>query len=382
MAAWRSDAGGGSWLGTHELHDAEEVARALVARKVAPDAAVGWAVRGDAGWELGVGHSADFHDGHEPIFDLASLTKPMTAFAVAHSRLARGAVLGDVLAEARGTASERAPVELLLAHRAGLAAHLPLYEPVVRGAAIDRDVALRAAADARRADAAGPVPETGFLPVYSDLGFILVGEALARVEGGRDAGEVVERSVVRAIGREHDLGTARSLEARGIDFASRVRPTEVVAWRGGEVRGRVHDENAWALTKDGGSGHAGMFGTVRAVLAFACAVHDAVERGTGPLAGPDLEWLVRERPGGTLRAGFDGKSETGSSAGELAGPRTYGHLGFTGTSFWIDPDAEAVVAVLTNRVHPTRDNTLIRAARPAVHDALFAIARRHRAARA
>jgi CubicO group peptidase (beta-lactamase class C family) len=80
---------------------------------------------------------------------------------------------------------------------------------------------------------------------------------------------------------------------------------------------------------------------------------------------------VRERPGGTLRAGFDGKSEQGSSAGSLAGPRSFGHLGFTGTSLWCDPDADRAVVLLSNRVCPTRDNMRIRAARPAVHDALF-----------
>ena len=64
----------------------------------------------------------------------------------------------------------------------------------------------------------------------------------------------------------------------------------------------------------------------------------------------------------------------GSSAGARCGPRTFGHLGFTGTSLWIDPDAEAVVVLLTNRVHPTRDNAGLRAARPIAHDALFALA--------
>jgi CubicO group peptidase (beta-lactamase class C family) len=183
--------------------------------------------------------------------------------------------------------------------------------------------------------------------------------------------------VATALGRD-DLGTARFLAANpAVDFVTRVRPTEVVAWRGGAVAGSVHDENAWALTGTGGSGHAGMFGTIDAVLAFGCAVFDAIERGEGPLVPDrraDLGWLVRARPGGTLRAGFDAKSETGSSAGERAGPRTFGHLGFTGTSVWIDPDAEAVVAILTNRVYPSRENVAIRAARPVVHDALFALA--------
>lgn len=366
---------------SEEPRTAEDVASALVCGGVAPDASVGWARRGPTGWERGVGHASARPEllEDEPIFDLASLTKPMTALSLARSGLRFDTAIGEVLDEARSSPTERAPLELLLAHRAGLEAHLPLYAPLLAGEPVDRGAALRAAALARRADASGPIPLGGCAPVYSDLGFILVGEALARKERARDAGEVVEHLVAHALGRDDELGTARSLSSRGVDFARRVRPTEVVAWRGGEVRGRVHDENAWALTGEGGSGHAGMFGTASAVLAFGCAVHDAVSHGEGPLwtpGRPRPEWLIRARPGGTLRAGFDGRSETGSSAGARAGARTYGHLGFTGTSLWIDPDACIVVVVLTNRVCPTRENRAIRAARPAAHDALFEIARR------
>jgi CubicO group peptidase (beta-lactamase class C family) len=208
---------------------------------------------------------------------------------------------------------------------------------------------------------------------------MLVGEACAATLGAADMGEVIARSIVEPLGLCEQLGTARDLERQGarVRFAERVVPTEVVDWRGGEVRGRVHDENAFALRGSGGCGHAGMFGTVGAVLAFGSAALDAIARGRGPLAvDEDLEWLVRPRQGGTLRAGFDGKSAQASTAGTRAGPRTFGHLGFTGTSLWIDPDAEVIVALLTNRVHPTRDNTRIRAARPAAHDALFALASR------
>lgn len=301
----------------------------------------------------------------------------MTAFALSQSGLSRETLLGDVLEDLRETASASVPLELFLAHRAGLEGHVRLYAPLEQARSFDRRLALRSAADARRPDAGGAAPAGGFPPMYSDLGFILVGEAMARASRARDAGEVVEHLVAAALGR-NDLGTARRLSACGIDFERRVCPTEVVAWRGGEIRGVVHDENAWALTSHGGSGHAGMFGTASAVLAFGCAAFDAIERGEGALALPepnsDLGWLVRPRAGGSLRAGFDGKSETGSSAGERAGPRTFGHLGFTGTSLWIDPDAACVVVVLTNRVCPTRENVAIRAARPAVHDALFAMA--------
>jgi len=353
------------------------VAAQIVADGVAPNAAAGWAARRSGGqWELSAGGDTD------AFFDLASLTKPLTAMAVARSSGPRGALrgleLGAILPPARSTPSEHATLELLLAHRAGLEANLPLFRPLQEGRAVALDEALNEAARARRTDAQGDIPRAGFAPVYSDLGYLLVGEAIVRESGAADMGEVLAKLVVEPLGLAEQLGSARALGALGerVRFAERVVPTEVVAWRGGEIRGLVHDENAFALRGAGACGHAGMFGTVGAVLSFGVAALDAIARGRGPLAiDDDLEWLVRPRAGGTLRAGFDGKSEGGgSTAGERAGPRTFGHLGFTGTSLWIDPDAEAVVVLLTNRVHPTRDNAAIRAARPRAHDALFALA--------
>jgi CubicO group peptidase (beta-lactamase class C family) len=332
---------------------ANDVAARIVSSGVAPAAAAGFAVPGRG---IFVGGSAD------TFFDLASLTKSMTAVAVANSSLDRHATLGALLPELADTASASAPIELLLAHRAGLEAHVQLWlRENMQPAHM-----LREAANSRRSDAAGKIPEEGFAPFYSDLGYMLAGAALARHEKTIDAGDAIERLVVAPLGLEKKLGTARSLENHGVDLIANAAPTEDAPWRGGVLRGRVHDENAWVLTGNGGSGHAGMFGTVAAVLEFGLAVLSHVKA---------LDWLVRERPGGTLRAGFDGKSAIGSSAGSIAGPRTFGHLGFTGTSFWIDPDAGAVVALLTNRVHPTRENTAIRDARPIAHDALFLAAK-------
>jgi CubicO group peptidase (beta-lactamase class C family) len=299
----------------------------------------------------------------DTLFDLASVTKPMTAVAVVRAGLDPSTPLGRWVPEARGTPSEHAPLELLLAHRAGLEAHRNFFEPLRTGAGggvIDAAACLREAASARRLDAQGELPAEGFAPLYSDLGYLLAGVALARAVGARDAGEAIAKLVLEPLGIADRLGTVRDLAARGVrgPFA----PTETVAWRGGAVVGAVHDENAWALTGLGGSGHAGMFGTIDAVLTF----------GLGVLADLDrLRWLVRERPGGTLRAGFDGKSAEGSSAGSRLGSRSFGHLGFTGTSLWIDPDARVVVSLLSNRVCPTREHTAIRSARPWVHDALF-----------
>ena len=354
------------------MESAYDVARRVVESGVGTVVAAGSAIRRGGGWARASGW-AGRPGGSAPVFDLASVTKPMTAVAFARSSADRTVLLEEMVPESRGTPSAPLPLELFFAHRAGLEAHLPLFAPLTLGEAVDAAGALVLCARARRADAVAAPP---FAPVYSDLGYILAGAALARHSAERDAGAAIHRFVVRPLGLEGSLGTARDLLAHGVDLGERAAPTEDVGWRGGVVKGKVHDENAWALTGEGGSGHAGMFGTVDAVLSFGSAVLDALDGRGGPLSGHDLAWLVRERDGGTLRAGFDGKSLEGSSAGVRMGHRAFGHLGFTGTSLWIDPDAKVVVSLLTNRVHPTRENAAIRAARPSAHDALYEMALR------
>jgi CubicO group peptidase (beta-lactamase class C family) len=349
--------------------DAEHIARSVCRAGVAPLCAAGCAARSGLtrSWRAEVGGDTGY------VFDLASVTKPMTAVAVVRAGIDRRTPLEELLPDVRGTASGPLPLELFLAHRAGLEAHRALYAPLLVSMSMSMSVgegeartvevsaALREVANARRPDAQGDAPEEGFAPLYSDLGYVLVGAALARAVGARDAGEAIARLVLDPLGLGDRAGTVRELQARGVrgPFA----PTETVAWRGGAVVGAVHDENAWALTGIGGSGHAGIFATVDAVIAFGEAVLDDLD---------ELEWLVRPRAGGSLRAGFDGKSPQGSSAGACLGPRSFGHLGFTGTSLWIDPDARVVVTLLTNRVCPTREHLAIRDARPRAHDELFA----------
>ncbi len=317
----------------------DAVAAELKRAGVAPNVAVGFAAFG----EVYVGGDAD------TFFDLASVTKSVFAVSVARApEIDRKTELGALLDASRGTPAEGASLELLLAHRAGFPAHLPLFEPLVEGGRVD----VRAALDvACRSRALGPSP---FPPLYSDIGYLLAGFAVG-------AEELMTARVIEPLGLVDVLGSARALEARGVDVIARAAPTETVPWRGGEVRGRVHDENAWALRGAGGVGHAGLFGTIGAVLRFGAFVLEHVkDSSSGSFASARVEPCGRAS---TARARPDPRRLG-------AGPRSFGHLGFTGTSLWIDPDAGIVVAVLSNRVCPTRDNMRIRDARPGAHDAL------------
>jgi serine-type D-Ala-D-Ala carboxypeptidase len=326
-----------------------------------------------------VGAAGSLPDGEvsaTTVFDLASVSKPVVA-CCSLRLVERGALdlqkpLGALLPEARGSRSEQVPLELFLAHRAGLESHRPLFAPLMAGRAMRRGAALRTAAEARRSDCIGTPGADGFAPLYSDLGYVLLGAVIERVTG-RELDSVVQSEVSEPLGLE--LGSARQLRRSRRDFARQVAPTEVVRARGGLVRGIVHDENAWALSGHGASGHAGLFGTVSDVLGFGAALLDALAGRSHWLSRQAVWTLVRPRPGGTLRAGFDGKSAASSSAGTLSGPETFGHLGFTGTSLWCDPVAGVASVLLTNRVHPTRENPRIRGARPLVHDALFGAAK-------
>lgn len=307
-------------------------------------------------------------------FDLASVTKPITALTfarlVCQGVMARDERLGDVLPALAHTDSSRVTLDLLAAHRAGLDAHGGLYAPLVHGAeAIDRDEALLFAANMRHTPCPDELPPDGFVPVYSDLGYLLLGVALeARTRVDLD--DLMVREVLGPLGL--GIGSARQWRRRDPSFDDRVAPSEIVPFRGGVVRGAVHDENAWAFAKDAAAGHAGLFGTAADVVQLGVGVLEALaDRSPNWLGSKDIEPLVRVRQGGSLLAGFDARSGDAPSSGRHLGPRTFGHLGFTGTSIWIDPEAEFVGVLLTNRVHPTRTSMAIRQARPAAYDAMF-----------
>ena len=301
----------------------------------------------------------------DTLYDLASVTKAVVALAFV--RLAsRGeahlaSTLGTVAAACASCPSADATFEQLLSHRA----ELPAWRPFYRSVAPERPAQGGTREGVLAAVRATEREASGSLARYSDVGYILLGEALAAV-ACNDLPSTLRREVAEP------LGLAGVLQYRGVrdaDASERIAPTERCAWRQRVMQGHVHDENAYAL--EGVSGHAGMFGTARAIA----------EVGRASLAslGGDATWfvptwmarMVEGRPGGSHRLGWDGKSDEGSSAGVRMSRATFGHLGFTGTSLWCDPEANVAVALVTNRVHPTRDGAGIRELRIAVHDAVM-----------
>lgn len=349
--------------------DARDLRRLISDANVSPGAIAAAAVRVD-----GVFHAFSLCCGGrrpaspEPIlgdewYDLASVTKSIFALVVARmvrqGRMRFDAPLASYLSWARGTPAGGATVEALLAHRAGLQAHIEFFAPLRDGQSFCREEALLRAACAttEHVDANAPL--------YSDLGYLLLGEAVRTLSGGEALGDVVLREL-------HALGLSGLSPISHLRPAllARVVPTETVEWRGGEICAAVHDDNAFAFAGTDMCGHAGLFGTATGVLKFACALLD-IRDGRHPTMAPEsLEPLLRRRSGGTLRAGFDGKSEASSCAGEFSSTEAFGHLGFTGTSFWCDPNHRIAVVLLSNRVCPTRDNARIKRARPLVHDLL------------
>jgi serine-type D-Ala-D-Ala carboxypeptidase len=295
-------------------------------------------------------------------YDLASLTKPVVALTAL--RLAQSGVLdlqrdaAYYLPELEGTRGGEASLTQLLSHRSGLAAWLPLWEQgeAPFGSAARKAQMLRSAATQR----AEGVPEGGCL--YSDLGYLIAGEAIARASA-LPLERIVGREVTEPLGV--DLFYAAALNARAT-FLATVAPTELCPPRTVVARGEVHDENCYAF--GGIAGHAGMFGTAAAVLSLGLAVLTALEGRSRWLDQGLLRWALTGRTG--YAVGWDTKSEQGSSAGHEFSLQSFGHLGFTGTSIWCDPTRRLCAVLLSNRVHPTRENIAIRAFRPRFHDAV------------
>jgi len=307
----------------------------------------------------------------DTIYDLASLTKVVVTTTIAmtlvdEGRLDLDARVSTFVPGFRGGAKDRVTLRQLLSHSGGLAWWAPLYRDTEGKAAyLDAIAAMDLAY------------EPGARSVYSDLGFILLGNALERLAGASSFEDLARERVLDPLGMK-DSGY-RPPAALG----PRIAPTERDPWRGRLLRGEVHDENAAAL--GGVAPHAGLFGTAGDLgrLAGMLLGGGAID-GRRVVSGATVALFTRGAgvPGSSRALGWDTPGDGSarrssvpgepgySSAGSLLSGRSFGHTGFTGTSLWMDPDRGAFVILLTNRVHPTRENDAIRAVRPAVADAV------------
>ena len=335
------------------------------------------------------------------IYDLASLTKVIATTTLIMRRVESGALDLDATAASRLPDLEGSPVgdatlRDLLAHSSGLPCCTELFREL--GENLDREEARAKYMEHIAGTQLEVAPRER--AIYSDLGVLLLGEILER---GSERGlkQQVEEEVLAPLGladtgylptaalrertapahtgrdgpgelRERIAPThARPGRSRLDDLLERIAPTEFDPWRGRLPHGEVHDENTLAL--GGVAPHAGLFGTARDVAAFGQAMLNGGAYGAHRLAAADTVALFTRRaelvPGSSRALGWDTPSEP-SSAGRYFSARSFGHTGFTGTSLWIDPELELIVVLLTNRVHPTRENIAIRRLRPAIHDAV------------
>ena len=295
------------------------------------------------------------------VFDLASLTKLYTGTALLALHDKRAIALDDpitrVLPEFAGRDPRRARVTVkhLLTHSSGLPAHFNFRDELGSSAVIARVCAAPLET--------GP----GETVAYSDLGFMLAGEIVARL-----ARAPLDQALAALVCEP--LGTSGVRYRPPASWIPRVVCTEEDPWRGRLLRGDVHDENCWAM--GGVAGHAGLFATASDVAALGELYRTAGQSADGRVISRAVAQLAtREHAAGNdERRGLAWalKADDAHSCGARFSRSSFGHTGFTGTSLWVDPVRKLTVVLLTNRVHLTRDGASILRTRGKMHDAIAA----------
>ena len=265
----------------------------------------------------------------------------------------------------------------LLSHSAGLPAWKPFFEDIIKSEKSGRInfVASRAAKSYvyEQIHRDKPLTPPGSQSLYSDLGFMILGEAVEILTGStldRFCHERIFKPVgLRATGFV-DLTQLRARRLQPVE--EMIAPTENCPWRKKILCGEVHDDNAYAM--GGVAGHAGLFSSARDIHAFLVRL-DQCRTGTDNFLPQPLveEFLAKDQTliHSTFALGWDTPTPGQSASGSMFSSRSVGHLGFTGCSIWWDLEKSCHVVLLTNRIHPTRKNDKIREFRPQVHDLIM-----------
>ncbi len=320
----------------------------------------------------------------ETIFDLASLTKTMATTTAILCLVSDGAVsLDDPVAKYLPTFADRSKEEItvrhLLTHSAGLKPWRGFHEVLIQkerktgerliGTAEGRDWILD------RVLRSGLVHEPGEAAVYGDLDFIVLGALVeAATHSGLDA--FCKERIFDPLGMKETqffplAVDGASQSAISESLRRRVAATENCPWRERILWGEVHDPNAFAM--GGVAGHAGLFSTADDVMKFAQAFLDAWH-GRNEIFSQEWVKTFSERQrmpeNSDWALGWDTPTPGVSSSGQYFSERSVGHLGFTGTSLWIDLEREAIVVMLTNRVHMVAKRSKFDL-RPRIHDLII-----------
>lgn len=292
------------------------------------------------------------------LFDIASVSKVVATTAMAMILYERGMLDLDVpvtsivpeFANSEDSRRHDVSIRMLLAHSSGLPAYAKLFMTAHSpDALLDAVFTTELTAD------------PGARAEYSDIGFIILGVAVARL-----ADESLERFCRREIFGPLAMVSTTYNPASALRSNS-VPTADDQSFRNRVIQGEVQDENASVL--GGIAGHAGLFSTATDIARFAMAML----KGGQPILRPETLAVFTKRqalPAGTSRAlGWDTPSQP-SQSGKYLSPHAVGHLGYTGTSLWIDPERELSITLLTNRTWPDCKNQSIREVRPRLHDAI------------
>ena len=302
----------------------------------------------------------------DTVFDLASFTKPLaTTLAIikliSQQKLELGQHLASILTRFKGTDKGRISIENLLYHNSGFPDYRPYYkvlcnlEPHLRKDAL-KELLVKEPL----------INSPGKQVIYSDIGFMMLCWVIEQVSGNR-LDRFVTKEIYHPLGLENLFFVDLDSIPRQVKFAA----TERCSWRNILLEGAVHDDNAYVV--GGIQGHAGLFGTAQDIF---CLLSELMAAYLGsPCTGVFDTGLIQmffkhqEHTGRAL--GFDSPSPIDPSCGQYFSKDTVGHLGFTGTSFWMDLDRNVIIILLTNRVHPSRRNNKIKAFRPKLHDSVM-----------
>lgn len=296
----------------------------------------------------------------ETLYDLASLTKVVGTTMLAMRFLEKGLItlhdrVVEYIPEFKNDEKERITLFHLLTHTSGLPSHLPLYE-----LCSDYEDAIRYISDV----------ELDYLPGtqvrYSDLGFIVLGYVLEQI-GGESLDVLCRRYVFMPLGMLHTCFNPTT---------DNVAATEIDKVSGKVVIGECHDENGRFF--GGVSGHAGLFSNIDDMIKFGTVLINGGKIDGRTFLSPVTFRTMIKNYTNTLNEDralgwcVKGDKERISSGGDIISSKAFGHTGFTGTSIWIDIENDIYVILLTNRVHPSRDNNYIVRFRRVFHNCIWA----------